>query len=328
METVLILGATGTVGANTALDLKSKGYNVIAVGRRKSDNNFFKDYGIDYYSVNISNKEEFSCLRTEKINAIIHCAGAMPAAMKDFEPQQYIDSIVTGTLNVLNYALKVKADKIIFTQTRADSSYLMGTKTPVPSDIEMRFPLKGDHSIYTICKNAAVNLIEHYYHEYGLKRFILRLPTIYAYHKDPYYHVNGEKKWMAYRLIMQQAMNGEKIEIWGDPNKEKEIVYIKDLCQIIEKCIESPLDGGVYNVGRGIGVTIETQIKGIVDIFSENDNISEVIYKPEMPDSRQFIHDISKTQNELGYEPKYDYMNLLLDFKNEMQKNRFAKLWD
>ena len=327
METVLIFGATGTVGANTALDLKSKGYNVIAVGRRKSDNNFFKDYGIGYYSVDISKKEDFSSLETIKINSIVHCAGAMPATMKDFDPQQYIDSIVTGTLNILNFALRMKVDKIIFTHTRADSSYLMGTKTPVPSDIERKFPLKGDHSIYTICKNAAVNLIEHYYHEYGLRRFILRLPTIYAYQKDPYYYVNGEKKWMAYRFIMQQAINGERIEIWGNPNKEKEIVYIKDLCQLIEKCIESPIEGGVYNVGRGVGVTIESQIKGIVEVFSEKNNISEVVYKPEMPDSRQFIHDISKTKSDLGYEPKYDYMNLLLDFKNEMQINRFAKLW-
>src|SRR5690606_15727641 len=132
---------------------------------------------------------DFEKIASKKVHTIIHCAGVMPAKMEGFNPQRYVDSIISGTLNILNYAKKIKANKIIFTQTRADSSYLMGTKIPVPSDIEKKFPLKGDHAVYSICKNAAVDLIEHYFHQFGLNRFILRLPTIYAYHPDPYFYV-------------------------------------------------------------------------------------------------------------------------------------------
>lgn len=327
MKTVLIIGATGTIGAYTALELKEKGYNVIATGRRKSDSHFFKNHGINYHPLDISLKEDFVNVKKDKIHAIIHCAGIMPARMIDYQPKKYIESILSGTLNVLDYAVSVNANRIIFTQTRADSSYLMGTTNPIPADIEKKFPLNGDHSIYTICKNAAVDLIEHYFHEYGLKRFILRLPTIYAYHPDPYYYVNGEKRWMAYRLIMEQAKRGEKIEIWGDPSRQKEITYIKDLTQIFEKCIETKIEGGTYNVGRGIGVTLEEQITGIVNVFSQPENKSKIIYKPNKPNARQFIHDISKTEEELGYVPKFDYLSLLKDFKMEMKLNRFEKLW-
>ena len=41
MDTIVIFGATGSVGVYTALFLKKKGYNIIAVGQRKSDNGFF-----------------------------------------------------------------------------------------------------------------------------------------------------------------------------------------------------------------------------------------------------------------------------------------------
>ena len=129
----------------------------------------------------------------------------MPAAMKGYEPRKYIDSIVIGTLNVLNFALKTHVKKIIFSQSRADSNYLMGKK-PIPSDIVKKFPLTGDHAVYSICKNAAVDMIEHYYYQYKLKRFILRLPTIYAYHPNKYFYVDGIKKTIAYRLIMDKAM--------------------------------------------------------------------------------------------------------------------------
>lgn len=41
MNNVLVLGATGNLGAYFALALKNAGFNVIAAGHRKSDNGFF-----------------------------------------------------------------------------------------------------------------------------------------------------------------------------------------------------------------------------------------------------------------------------------------------
>ena len=38
--------------------------------------------------------------------------------------------------------------------------------------------------------------------------------------------------------------------------------------------------------------------------------------------------DIENAKRDLGYEPRYSYIDYLRDFKIEMQKNRFADLWD
>lgn len=69
-KTVVLFGATGTVGAYTALYLREMGYHVFAVGHRKSDNGFFADYQIQYFSVNIVNSSEFSVLPKDNIYAI------------------------------------------------------------------------------------------------------------------------------------------------------------------------------------------------------------------------------------------------------------------
>lgn len=61
-EKVLVLGATGNLGAYSALALKDDGFDVVAAGHRKSDNNFFVDRGIPYYSFDITHKDEFDCL--------------------------------------------------------------------------------------------------------------------------------------------------------------------------------------------------------------------------------------------------------------------------
>jgi UDP-glucose 4-epimerase len=200
-------------------------------------------------------------------------------------------------------------------------------KKPIPADIIRKNPETGDHAIYSICKNTAVELIEHYYYQYKIKRFILRLPTIYAYHPNNYFYVNGDKKPIGYKFIINRAIRGEPVEVWGDPTKSKEITYIGDLNQIIENAIKSNLDGGVYNVGRGIGVSLDEQIKGIIEIFSPKEHQSEIIYRPDMPNAREIIHDISKTEKDLGYKPKYDYMKLLKAYKAEMESGRFKDLW-
>ncbi|MGY6546361.1 NAD-dependent epimerase/dehydratase family protein [Arthrospiribacter ruber] len=327
MSKILIFGITGSVGAYLSTDLASKGHQVVGVGSRESDNGFFAEKGIEYLQLDITQRDQFNRLEGHVFDAVVHLAGAMPSKMEGYNPHKYIDTIMTGTLNVLDFVKNQSIPKIIFTQTRADSNHLMGSERPVPSEIQRSFPMTGDHSIYTICKNAAVDLVEHYYQSFGIARFILRLPTIYAFHPDKYFYVNGKRKVKAYRYLMDLAANSSPIEIWGNPSLKKEITYVKDLVQIIEKAIDSHLDGGFYNVGCGVGVSLDEQIKGIIKVFSPKDNPSPIIYRPEMSDSRQFVHDISKTKKELNYIPAYNYLDLLKDFKEEMEINRFAKLW-
>lgn len=326
MKKIVIFGATGLVGAYASLILKEQGFEVVAVGKRASDNGFFAGYGIPYYSADITKEDDFLKLPAKDVFAIVHLAGVMPASMRGYDPRSYVSSVVGGTLNVLEYARGIGADRIVFGHSRADSNYLMGKK-PIPSDIVKKFPLTGDHSVYSICKNAAVDLIEHFYHQYGLKRFVLRFTTIYGYHPNPYFYVNGEKKMQAYRLIMDKAIRGERVEIWGDPSKAKEIVYVKDAVGLIRDCLRADCDGGVYNIGAEKPVTLEEQIRGIVAVFSDPNKPSEIVYRPDMPDGREYCNDISKTRNELGYAPQYDYRRLLVDFRKYMETEPMKQLW-
>jgi len=52
-------------------------------------------------------------------------------------------------------------------------------------------------------------------------------------------YVNGKNVPLGYRYFIQKALNSETIEIWGDPQKAKDIVYVKDFNQMLNKAIES-----------------------------------------------------------------------------------------
>ena len=157
MKTVIIFGATGGIGAYTALYLHdTKKYNIIAVGHRKSDNGFYAQYNIPYYSVDISNHESFNVLPDSNIDAVINFAGVLPA--RNYDPRMFIKSFTMGTLNVLEYMRRIGCKKIISAQTPADLWYLQNTTEPMPADAPRSFPPSTDHSIYTIAKNAAIDI--------------------------------------------------------------------------------------------------------------------------------------------------------------------------
>lgn len=325
MKRIIIFGATGNLGSHLAVYLKEKGYDVIAVGHRKNDNGFFADYGIPYHSADISKKEDFEQLPQNDIYAVLHFAGMLPAAMEGFDPEPYVTSIIQGTLNVLEYTRKAGADRIVFPQTLFDIHHLFGSTTPINPDAPKEVPFDTDHSIYVIAKNAACNLIEHYYVNHGIKRFIFRLSRVYAYHPNPYTFRDGKKILISDRYFIYRAMKGMDIEVWGDPDRLLETICIEDFMQIIECALKAEHDGGFYNIGSG-GSTLRERIRDIIDVFAPEGSHPKMIFKPEKPSARQFVLDIRKTMDELGYTPQYKWKDYLLSFKKDMETQPFKKL--
>ena len=323
---VLVLGATGNLGAYSALALKDAGFEVVAVGKRESDNGFYEERGIPYYSVDITEKENYKKLHDLGIDIVADFAGELPSRCK-FNPQMLIRSITEATMNVLEYMRVEGCKKIIFPTTPYDLFAYHETGVPIDPDAPRSYPPTGDHSVYAIAKNAAVDLIENYHNEYGISRFILRFFTIYQYHPNAYHYADGKMRMMPYRSLMDRASRGESINIYGNPNRVKEMVYIKDFVQVVVNAAKSELDGGFYNIGSPHRVSLDEMIHGIVDVFSPEDNKSTIGYDPEKPDTLQSILDWTKTARELNYNPKFDYITMLKDFKVEMETEPMAQLW-
>lgn len=327
---VVVFGATGNLGVYVCMKLHEEGYEVVAVGGRKNDNGFFADHGMSYFSVNIKDYAMFSVLDgVGDVGAVCHFAGSLPSRYA-YDPQDLLESVTVGTLNVLRFMQHHNCKKIIFPQTPYDLAPYFGMFNnggKLGADLQRGYPLTGDHCVYTIAKNAAVDLIEHCHEAYGWQRFILRFFTIYEYHPNPYHYADFKHRMMPFRMLMDRAMHSLPIEIWGDCKKRKEMVYIKDFVQLVANCVASSLEGGIYNVGNGWQVSLDEQIRGIVEVFSPKDNPSKITYVPDKPDPLENAFDATKTFNELHWKPRYSYLDQLRDFKHEMEIEPFAQLW-
>lgn len=330
MKKIVVFGATGNIGAYFVDYCKNrfdaKNYEVIAVGRKKTS--FFDSLGVKYYQVDIRDESAFENLPKEDIYAVVNLAGVLPAYYSRFDPFTYIDINISGALQILEYARQNHADRVLYTQTWAELAGHWGKSEVLSPDMDRRLVYRGDHAFYAITKSMVADTMEFYKQEYGLKNFVFRLPNIYLYSPQEFYFVNGVQKKISYRYLIEKAARGEDIELWGDENAFKDIIYVKDLCQMMYLALFARVNGGIYHAGTGVRTTLKQQIEGIVDVFSPKENPSKIIHCPEKESFVSFVMDIENAKTELGYKPLYLYKDYLIDYKKEREQKRFNKLWE
>lgn len=326
---IVVFGATGNIGVYFVDYCKNhfneEEYEVIAVGRK--DTRFFENNGIRYYRVDITKEADFDVLPTQNVFAVVNMAGVLPAYDKENNPFTYINTNVSGGLRILEYARKNHADRVLYTQTWSEQGGYWGKEEVLSPSMPRKLIYTGDHAFYAITKTMIVETMEYYKQEFGLKNFVFRLPNVYLYHPDQYYFVDGKPKLVAYRYMIEKAIAGETIEMWGDPNAFKDILYVKDLCQLMYRALFADVSGGIYNAGTGIRTTLREQIEGIVKIFGPRDSVIKIKEMPEKPSFVSFVMDIENATKDLGYVPQYTYLQYLEDYKKERMGKRFNALW-
>lgn len=322
MKKIVILGATGGIGKYLIDYIKKVDtehqFELIGVGRHSNE---YVEKNTTFISVDISKRDDFQKLPKD-VYAVIDLAGAMPARMEGYTPELYLNTNIMGTFNVLQYCIENKVDRILYTQSFGDIKDRAEEELVLTPDMTPKFEYTSDHSVYVVSKNTAVELIKCYNAEYHLKAFIFRLPTVYSWSHNDSYYVDGVLRKRAWRLLIEKATKGEDIEVWGDASRPKDMVYVKDFCQMLYLACLVNQEFGYYNVGTGIGTTLLDQVKGMIEVFGE-DKKSNIIMRPDKPNAPQYIMDIENAKKELGYKPQYSYIDMLKDMKVERDLSRF-----
>lgn len=329
MKKIVLFGATGNTGMYFAdycnQHLNKQEYQLIAVGRKSTD--WFSKNGIVYHQVDIRCEEDFRKLPQEDVHAVVNLAGLLPAYLKAYDPFAYVDTNITGGMRVLEYARKTGADRVLYAQTWSELAGYWGKEEVLRPDMERKLRYTGDHAFYAITKSMIVEAMEHYHQEFGIKNFVFRLPNIYLYHPEMNYYVDYQPRPIGYRYMINRAMAGMDIEMWGNPEAFKDIVYVKDFCQMLFKALFADVDGGTYHVGTGVKTTLRQQIEGMLQVFAPEGSNPQIVPCPEKPTFTSFVMDIENARQDLGYAPEYDYIAYLRDYKKEMEENRFDGLW-
>ncbi len=323
---IVIIGATSFIGSYLVEELISQRREIFATGYQNLNEEFYSSRGITCCRLDLTNRLDFNKLPGQDIEAVILMGGLMPANDNDYKPELYIDVNIQGTLNTLEYCRRVGAGKIIFASSHSDVAGLWNCGRAITETDERTINYTGDHAVYIISNIAAMDLVEHYDQQFGLPGISFRLPAVYGFGPHTEIFVDGKPVVTGVKTFIQSAIASKLIEIWGNPENGRDIVYVRDVVNAFIGAVDSESAQGLYNIASGVRTTLEEEVRGIIDVFSPPDRPSSVSYNPEKPSIPTYLYDISKAKRDLGYEVQYPYREMLKDIKLEMDTKRFEHL--
>ena len=322
---ILIIGATGFIGMYTAEAFLKNGYEVIAAGRNKNVGEELSKEGAAFLELDITKKEDFEKLPNEGITGIILLAGLLPAnttadLVDEDNAADYFEVNVIGTINVLEWARKHGVKKVIGASSYADVRGAWRKGYAITEEEPRDFSFTGDHSVYVISKNAANDVMEYYNQQHHMKCAWFRFPPVYGVGPHGTINVNGKPYKSGIQTFIENASAGKDIEIWGDPEISRDIIYVKDVARAYVLAIESEKTYGLYNMTSGVPLTLIDQAKTVIEVFGE-DRGSKIVLRPEKKNNTpSFLFSMEKAKRDFDFVPEYTDFNLMMeDYKKEME---------
>lgn len=323
---IVVTGASGFIGRYLVDQLVKDNVKVLATGHSKQGEAYYKKVDIPFVRVDITKEEDFDNLPKKDVDAVVHLAALLSIDVAKWTAEDYLLTNALGTYNVLEYCRKNGIPKIVYAMTHSDvnrAKELSITEETIPQFGGTRDSFGHGHTLpYIVSKIAGKKFVEGYVKNHDIEQgIVFRFPGIRGYgSRDTYYNC-------VFHQFIQKATRSEPIEIWGEHKTVRDLVYIKDVVAAITGVLKSRNANGLYNIGSGVGLTIEDEVKAIIKVFSPSDNPSKLVYRPDVEETRKrsYIFDISKARRDFGYSPKYSYENAMRDIKTEMERGEMGK---
>lgn len=332
----LMIGGSSFVGAYSIEELYSKGNfrgGVVATGRNPKFKKYYESLGIPYFNVDICDKKSFNQLNDYQFDAAVLFAALIPANVPrgenaDDDTADYYNVNVIGTLNALEYCRKHNIKKLISFGTRFDCR-LYDQDTVITEETPLKFSFTDDHAAYVMSSNAKWDVMRYYNEKYGMNNIYLRLPTIFGLGPHGGFCKDGVYRKSGLQIFMDKAAVGEKIEVFGAPDTQKDLLYVKDLAIGVRQAIEAEGKSGFYNIGYDKNFRLFDVANAIADVFATNGKRSEVIQRTDIPNNGGFpVMDITKIKRDLGFSPRYyDIHAIFEDYKKELDRGLYSKLF-
>lgn len=236
MDTLLVTGCAGFIGFHLCRELLVRGLKVVGVDNlnsyydidlKKSRLQILKREGnFSYYQLNIQDCQSLNeIFSSYKISHVVNLAAQAGVRYSMQQPQMYIDSNISGFLNILESCRDSKIQHLIYASS--SSVYGLNPKVPFSTNDRVEHPI----SLYAATKKANELMAHSYSYMYKIPTTGLRLFTVYGPWGRPD---------MAYFLFADKIVKGQPIQVFNQGKMKRDFTYIDDIIECIYRLIDSP----------------------------------------------------------------------------------------
>ena len=225
-------------------------------------------------------------------DVVFHLASLIGIPYSYVAPQSYIDTNITGTLNVIQSARDNDVSKIIHTST----SEVYGTAQFVP--ISENHPLNAQ-SPYAASKIAADQIAYSFFSSFDLPVSICRPFNTYG---------PRQSLRAVIPTIIVQLINGVKKIKLGNINTTRDFNFVKDTVSGFIAIMQNDKNAGeIFNIGSNY----EIAICDVLELIAKKMNLDIGVQieqdrtRPKKSEVERLWADNSKALKELDWAPKY-----------------------
>lgn len=283
----LVLGGCGFIGSYLVDRLRASGDDVRVMDRQPE---LFRPPvpDVEYHFGDFGNRAFLhSTLRGREI--VYHLINTTVPATSNDDPAFDVTSNVVETLYLLDQCAREGVRKVVFLSS-GGAVYGTPAAVPVPEDAPT-----DPESSYGIAKLTIEKYLALYRRLHRLDYAIVRPSNPYGPRQNPH----GAQGIVA--VSMARIDSGRPVEVWGDGEAVKDYVYVDDVADGIHRAGVSPEPHGVFNLGSGVGMTVNELLALIAEVAGRP---MEVVHAPRMRhDVPRIVLDVSRAKQKLAWQP-------------------------
>jgi UDP-glucuronate 4-epimerase len=312
---ILVTGAAGFIGMHVAERLLAAGHQVTGLDNL---NDYYDPALKQARLARLRNLPGFSFQRLDLADGagmralfaaggferVVHLGAQAGVRYSLTNPQVYLDSNVTGTLNVLEGCRHHGVGHLVFAST--SSVYGLNTRMPFSPHHGVDHPL----SLYASTKRAGELMCHNYAALFGLPVTALRFFTVYGPWGRPD---------MSPMLFAQKMLAGQPIDVFNGGHHRRDFTYIDDIVEgVVRACdhvatpdpawdsaapdpATSRAPYRIYNIGNQSPV----ELLRFIGLLEENLGVkAQMNFLPLQPgDVPDTLADCSDLERAVGFQP-------------------------
>ncbi|KAA2284857.1 dTDP-glucose 4,6-dehydratase [Arenimonas fontis] len=316
MRTWLVTGGAGFIGGNFVLDAVASGVRVVNLDALTYAGNLDTLAPLQGHPAHVFVHGDIGdrtlvtrLLAEHRPSAILNFAAESHVDRSIDGPAAFVRTNVVGTLNLLECArdywrsLEGEArEGFRFLHVSTDEVYGSLGETGRFTEETPYAP----NSPYSASKAASDHLVRAFHHTYGLPVLTTNCSNNYGPYQFP------EK---LIPLVIQKALAGEPLPVYGDGKNVRDWLYVKDHCAAIRRVLEAGRIGETYNVGGDAerqNIEVVKAVCALIDRRRPRQDgqprESQITFVRDRPGhDRRYAIDASKLKRELGWAPTVSF---------------------
>jgi UDP-glucose 4-epimerase len=262
MATYLVTGNAGFIGSAISNKLLAMGHQVYGIDNLNTGYRKNISDKVIFIEGDFSKDEVISQLNKIRFDAIFHIGGQSSGEISYEDPEYDLNTNTLSTLKLLQYCQSTGCKKFIYASTMS----VYGEK-----EGQEQFGEKDEanpKSFYAVGKLASEKYMDIFSKQFGIDFVSLRYFNVYG----PGQNLKNMKQGMV-SIYLQQFMDNtfEKVEVKGDLNRFRDLIYIDDIVDItIESAYNEKFSNQIINIGTGQKTTV-SEILRLVKKYTDSE---------------------------------------------------------